>query len=118
MIVECEALETKPFDLPTNDKHRNFRWSDGISVVYFSAARKGSALSIHLAAGDHGILGLRRAVNDFCEQAFEAFLWCEMIIGLVAKRSIVNLGKKCGFEPIKSTKHEGRTLTLIARVRS
>ena len=82
--------------MPTNDCHRCFTWND---LVYFTAAEKGDALSIHICAeGREAKRALRQALNEFSEAMFHWFPWCKMIIGAVIPQSVINLGLKCGFE--------------------
>ena len=83
--------------LPTNKHHNVYRWTEPGCKVLFSASRLSDAMSIHLASDKKGLRKLEQAVNDFCEYVFEMFLWCDMIVGKVNRRSIANLVTRCGF---------------------
>ena len=62
--------------------------------------QQGNALSIHFAANKDGLRYIKRAINDFCEWAFIAFDWCDVILGKVNRKSVMRLIIKCGFEQI------------------
>ncbi len=95
MIEIATAIECGAVNLPTNMNHLAFKWV-GDGVVYFSATKKGDALSIHLAATRKNRRYLREAVNEFCETMFLNGI--NKIIGQVGSLSVRNLALKCGFK--------------------
>ena len=117
-LEEVPHSEAEIYSLPLTQSYRAYRWSDGISEVFFSATQQGEALSIHIAAGKNGKFGLRKAVNDFCQTMFDAFEWCSVILGVVGPQSVVNLSKKCGFAVISEFDDEtAGHVTVVARER-
>ena len=86
--------------------------------VVFSFCRKGNAVSAHFAADGVNKNGIKKAINEFCEWVFESMSWCEMILGIVCKRSIGHLIEQCGFEKLKSGTVKGQAATVYMRVRS
>lgn len=95
MIYEATSLECGKVKLPTNINHINFKWV-GDGVVYFSATKKGDALSIHLAATRKNRKHLRVAVEEFCQTMFANGI--NKIIGQVGSLSVRNLALNCGFK--------------------
>lgn len=72
-------------------------WAEDGKRVVFSFARQGNGITIHLAAGKDALRHLEAALNDFCEWTFWAYSWCEMIFGMIERKSLGRLAKKCGF---------------------
>lgn len=85
--------------LPTNENYLNFRYCDPKCKILFSVCQQGEgAVRIHLASDKQGLRKLSNALNDWCDFVFWLFPWCEMIIGLIQRRSIRKLALKCGFK--------------------
>lgn len=92
-------VESAPDELPKNEAHSLYRWTNGRAKVWFSASRKGDAISIHLMAKRKiDKLCLRIASNEFVDYLFDEFAWCKMIFCITSMKSTRNLAKKCGFE--------------------
>ena len=72
-------------------------WVEGGKRVVFSYARQGNGITIHLAAKRDSLYCLEAALNDFCEWLFWAYEWCEMIFGIIGRKSLERLAMKCGF---------------------
>jgi len=103
--------------LPMNENYRVIKWKRGDKTVYFSITRQGNAISMHIAAEKKSYTSLRVAANEFCEAVFEQYEWCECILGLVGKQSVVNLAKKCGFEVLTKGELRGDPVTVVQRKR-
>lgn len=84
--------------LPHDSNYRLYRWSSPDCRIYFSAARKGLAITIHLSSDKPGLRRLPAALSEFCEHIFNEFSWCRMIFGIIGPRSIVRLSERCGFQ--------------------
>jgi len=89
-------------DLRTNGDYWVFRWNNPNCHILFSATRQGKAATCHFTSDKAGLRKLKQAINDWCEFCFWLFDWCEMIIGIIEKISILKLAKSCGFEHIIS----------------
>ena len=83
------------------------RWDNDECRVYFSAARKGNAMTIHLSADKRGAKHLDEAVEDFVLYIFSTFKWCKMVLGIIdsKRKGIIALSKRRGFELIGRTEN-------------
>ena len=118
MISEIAAVEA-PASLPWTANYRVWKWEEKGRTVYFSACRQGDGMPIHLAAVSRkDKRALRRALNAFCEHLFDTFGWCQMVMGVIGPRSVVNLATKCGFIVMQELDSDAGPITLVARPRS
>lgn len=114
MIELAKDLEkARELGLPMTENYMVFRLYDGDSEAYFSLTQQGKAAVMHIAADRKGKLKLRHFLNSFCELVFSLYEWAEVIMGIVGKKSVVNLGLKCGFQIIQET----NSFTIIGRWR-
>jgi hypothetical protein len=98
MITELSDLSgAENAGLMITPNHKVYEWSDNGYRVYFSAARQGNAMPIHIAAPRDSLRCLRVAANEFCEYLFKEHEWCSVVIGAITDTSVVNLAHKCGF---------------------
>lgn len=72
-------------------------WTQDGKRVVFSFAQMGKGITMHFAAQTQSLRVLKQAVNDFVEWLFWAYDWCEMVFGVIGRRSIEKLMIKCGF---------------------
>ncbi len=84
--------------LPHDSNYLIYRWGRTDCRIYFSAAQKGGAVTMHLASDKAGLRQLAVASSEFCEHIFNEFNWCQMIFGIIGPRSIVRLSERCGFQ--------------------
>lgn len=82
----------------------------GARRILFSFTKKGYALSCHFASDKAGLRHIKSAINDFCEWAFWAFEWCQMILANVKKPSVERIVKKCGFTHVID--HDGHKIYM------
>ena len=102
-----------------SDNYRVYEWSKNGYRVYFSAARQGNAMPIHIAAPRDSRRCLRVAANEFCEYLFREYDWCDVVIGAITDTSVVNLASKCGFVHISDALigKESKEGKIMARFR-
>lgn len=112
-----DMTEPDRLGLPKTEDYRVIMWEDGESKVYFSYTKQGLAISMHIAADKAGKRHLREAVEEFVQCIFALYGWCEMVIGVVGKQSIVNLAKKCGFDEVARETKDGQDITVVMRAR-
>lgn len=89
-------------DLYTSDNYLNFRWHNPDCNILFSATQQGNAIISHFSSDKPGLRKLEQALNDWCEFCFYLFRQCEMIIGIIERKSVIRLAEKCGFKQIAS----------------
>lgn len=89
-------------DLRTSDNHLNFRWNNPDCNILFSATQQGNAVVSHLSSDKPGLRKLEQALNDWCDFCFYLFDKCEMIIGVIERRSIRKLAERCCFKLVAS----------------
>ena len=90
---ECEDMR----GVWRDENHLVVRHSSG---VFFSFAQVGMAISAHFAAGKDALRSIRYAIDEFCDWAFHAMPWCEMILANIDKPSVSRLVSKCNFCPL------------------
>ena len=101
MILQVDDMTIpNALGLFRNENYIVHRWEQGGCAVYFSQTRQDMALAIHIAADRKGKTRLRDAVNDYIEATFSEYDWCEVILGAIVPRSVINLAYKCGFVEI------------------
>ena len=83
--------------------------------IVFSYAKKGKAMTAHIASDKIGLRYVKPAINSFCEWIFNVYDWCEMIFAVMDKelKSMTRIVKKCGFNYLTDN-HEH---TVYARLR-
>jgi len=90
------AADSDLLGLPTNSNHINVEW-DGPGKVLFSMTRRGDGLSCHMAADKKSLRMIKRAINEFCDWAFNKYDWCRVIMAVTEYPSIGRILTKCGF---------------------
>ena len=86
-------------DIPANAKHRVFKWDKG--DVYFSMARRGDALSIHIMAKTREAKRKAgKALKQFTNWCFDNFGWCKHVLGVIDpnKPGLVKMAKNQGYQ--------------------
>ena len=91
-MISLIPRDEAPDDIPGNDNHLYYAWNDR---VFFSAARHGKALSIHLAARRDNWRYLRRALCEFCDWLFCVWFmaWVASILMSAICMSIIFLSR-------------------------
>lgn len=102
MLLAFDPYKGETGFLYTSDKHLNFKWNNPNCNIIFSMTRQGNAVVGHFISDKAGLRKLEQALNEWCEFCFLLFDWCEMVIGIITKPSVVRLAEKCGFKYVAS----------------
>ena len=76
--------------------------------IVFSFAKKGKAMTAHIASDKIGLRNIKQAINSFCLWLFQQYRECKMIYAAIAKelKSMMRIVIKCGFDYlIDDSKH-------------
>ena len=101
--------------LPVDRFHHVYRFNEPGCKVLFSVTRKGGSVSIHFASDKHGLRVVKQAVNEFCEMCFSMYDWCEMVLAVIEKPSVMRLADKCGFTLIGHLEDENSKIYMRQR---
>lgn len=118
MIEDVNDLtEVKKLNLYLNENTRVVKWSKADKSVYVSFSKRGKAIIAHIAARRKNRKYLRKAVNDICNAFFLLYDWCQIVIGVIDKQSVLNLVYNCGFFLIKCAIIDNRMVSIVGRGR-
>jgi len=101
MILSFSPYTGDTGRLVTSENHLNFRWNNPDCKILFSATQQGNAVVGHFTSDKAGLRKLKQALNEYCEFIFDIFD-CEMVIGVIERRSVVKLAEECGFILLRS----------------
>ena len=96
--MKFEELTGDDLGVYHDDNYQLVQCYDGHIVL--SYARKGRAMTAHIASDKIGLRNLKEAIDSFCQWIFDVYRWCRFIFAAISKRlnSMERLVIKCGFK--------------------
>lgn len=88
-------------------------WCEDGRRVVFSFAQQGQAMTLHFACEKSALRMVATAIDDMCDWLFWAYSWCRMIFGMIGRKSIEKVVKRCGFSYLT----EADDLRIYVRLR-
>ena len=107
--------------LPGGHNYLKYQWTDGARSVWFSAARKGNGMTMHICAPNRtDKLALRVAGEDFVNYLFDTFDWLEVIFCISNIQATINQSIKQNFHflgKITAETEQGTTENFVVTAR-
>lgn len=115
MLQQSDDFETaKELNLYFNEYYRLLKYSDNDRVVYISYTQIGNAITAHIAALNRVSKRLlRKAINETIKAFFMVYDWCEIIMVVVDKISVINLLRKLHFKLMKTYFVDNKNVSVL-----
>ena len=93
-----DSLKGNDLGVYHDDNYRMVECYEG--HIVFSFAKKGNAMTAHLASDKIGLRNIKQAIDSFCQWLFKEYEWCKMIFAVINKnrKSVMRIVKKCDFD--------------------